>query len=768
LRRGNVPGIRRISIGTLVLAAIFVLSLDGLRPPSPAPASAPPGEFSATRAVEVLHRILGNDAPHPIGSSANEAVRVRIIDELTNLGYQPQLQTSFACSEYGNCATVNNVLARLDGTEPGDAVLVAAHYDSVPAGPGYSDDGTGAATVLEIARALKSAPVPRHSVIFLLDEGEEAGLLGARAFVDSHPWAKNVRAAVNIDNRGTWGPSRMFETGSANDWAVRLYAQHAARPEASSVSYTIYKLLPNDTDFTVFKEAGYQGLNFAYIGGVAHYHTPLDNSSNVSAASVQHHGENALPAVLALANADLTAPLQRDAVYFDLFGHSVIRWPARRTVPFALAALFLLLAQIAWMMRANRLALKEYLWGLLAWLVVIVVIGVAALVLQWLIRLAGALPVTWVAYPIPLQVAFGSLATAVVVTLSIFFTRRSGFWGLWSGVWTWWAVLSAVVAFETPGLGYGLLVPAGVAALAGLPATLLRRDNATASGLASILPAAAAGIVTFPLLFSLYSGLGNPALVSIALVFGFVLTPLSPLCNDLRGVSSLRGLAFSWIPILATVLAAFAAIVVPAYSAKAPERVNIEYWKDSDTEKSQWIVRPASARLPEPIRIAAAFRPASKGVFPWDKRAAFVTDAPTLDLAPPTFTVLESTQEGVRRVYRALLRSERGAPSAIVLFPPDADVEASRMEGQPLQRESPRVRQFVNGWIVYGCPAMPAGGVEITFSLPVGKSVEVSVMDQSYGLPAEGAFLLSARPLTATPSQDGDVTVVTRRVELLP
>jgi hypothetical protein len=160
LKRGSVPGIRRISIATLLLAGIFGLSLEGLRPPSALPASAPPNQFSAARAVDVLHRLLGNDAPHPIGSSANEAVRVRIVDELTNLGYQPQVQTSFACSEYEICATVNNVLARLDGTEPGDAVLVAAHYDSVPAGPGDSDDGTGTASVLEIARALKSAPPP--------------------------------------------------------------------------------------------------------------------------------------------------------------------------------------------------------------------------------------------------------------------------------------------------------------------------------------------------------------------------------------------------------------------------------------------------------------------------------------------------------------------------------------------------------------------------------------------------------------------------------
>ena len=338
------PRVRRILSSAVILAAILALSFMGIRPPAPKPSSAPATEFSAVRALDTLHRVLKEDVPHPIGSAANDAVRGRIVDELTRLGYQPQVQTAFDCSQYVNCATVNNVVARLEGTE-GDpdssgAVLLAAHYDSVPAGPGDSDDGTGVAAVLEIARALKSLPAPRHTIILLIDDGEEAGLLGAHAFVDFSPLAKDVRAAVNLDSRGTSGQSLMFETGSANDWVVRLYARHAAHPAANSIFYTVYQQLPNDTDFTVFKAAGYQGLNFAYVGDVVHYHTPLDNSANVNLASLQHHGENALPSIVALANSDLANPPQREAVYFDLFGHlpdplageadaRYSRWPRR-------------------------------------------------------------------------------------------------------------------------------------------------------------------------------------------------------------------------------------------------------------------------------------------------------------------------------------------------------------------------------------------------------------------------------------------------------
>ena len=92
----------------------------------------------------ILNRLVGDGIPHPTGSPQNDVVRGRVVEEFTRLGYQPSVQEGFACDDYGDCATVKNVLARLEGAEPGPAVLVAAHYDSVAAGPGAFDDGAGA------------------------------------------------------------------------------------------------------------------------------------------------------------------------------------------------------------------------------------------------------------------------------------------------------------------------------------------------------------------------------------------------------------------------------------------------------------------------------------------------------------------------------------------------------------------------------------------------------------------------------------------------
>jgi len=766
---GSTRAVTRIVLAGAVLAAVFLLSLWGLRPPAPKPADAPATEFSATRARAALSALVGDGVPHPIGSRPNDAVREKILARLTDSGYSPDLQTGFACDEFGVCGTVKNILARLDGSEPGDAVLLAAHYDSVPAGPGASDDGSGTATVLEIARALKSLPQLRHSIILLLDEGEEAGLLGAHAFVDRHPWAKQVRAAANVDARGTSGPALMFETGSANEWLVRLYAKAVRRPGTSSLFYTVYKQIPNDTDFTVFKAAGAQGANLAFIGDVAHYHTPLDNLENSSPASLQHMGDGALATLLALANTNLANPPQREAVYFDIFGHWTVWWPISWSLWLAIGATILLALEIVWLFLKRGLVLRTYLWGLLAWPVMIAVTAGLAFALQLIARRAGAIPVEWIAHPFAILAAFWLLGMAVVSSAGLVFGRWTTPSGMWAAVWTWWALFTIAIAVQNPGFSYILLVPTCFAVLGGISFVAQRHEGDDFSELAVLLPLAAAGIVGFAPLLMLYDGLGAPALLGIAAVACLLYTPLAPLCAELQAVAGLSRIALPSAATAATMLAILIALVVPAYSAKSPERVNIEYWQDGDSGKSQWIVRAASEHLQEPIRVATSFHRVEKGAFPWTTRSAFLADAPSLpDLAPPTFTILDSSVAGDRRAYRTLLRSERAAPDASVFFPPGSGIDSVRMEGEPLQPQGERERQFLNGWAYYSCATMPAKGVELSFTLPVGKPVEVYAVDKTYSLPLEGSFLLKARPLTATKSQDGDVTLVTRRVQLLP
>src|SRR4029079_1979737 len=153
--------------------------------------------------------------------------------------------------------SVDNVVGRLPGSASTRAVLLVAHYDSVPWTAAASDDGAGVAAILEALRALRTGPPLRNDLVVLFTDGEEAGLLGAKAFVEGHRWARGVGVALNFEARGTGGPSLMFETSAGNGRLVRELAAAAPRPTASSLFYDIYRLLPNDTDLSEFKEAGF-------------------------------------------------------------------------------------------------------------------------------------------------------------------------------------------------------------------------------------------------------------------------------------------------------------------------------------------------------------------------------------------------------------------------------------------------------------------------------------------------------------------------------
>ena len=170
----------------LFLALSVVISLYQIVPPQSVPASAPPADFSSGRAMQHLRAIAQN--PRPIGSSEHARVRAYIMKELVALGLSPETQKTTAVSPWQGpivvTGAVENIIVRLKGTEEGKAVLLMGHYDSVPMSPGASDNGSAVAIMLETLRALKAREPLKNEVIFLFTDGEEVGLLGAKAFVD--------------------------------------------------------------------------------------------------------------------------------------------------------------------------------------------------------------------------------------------------------------------------------------------------------------------------------------------------------------------------------------------------------------------------------------------------------------------------------------------------------------------------------------------------------------------------------------------------------
>jgi hypothetical protein len=764
-------------IALLLAATLFTYRLPASRGPL-----ASSDVFSSGRAKIILQDLVGSGVPHPIGSAANARVRENIVQRLSSLGYSTELQSGLACNDAGTCGSPVNIIATLGkNSVGGDAILLAAHYDSVPAGPGASDDGAAVATVLEIARILAARPAPPHPVVLLITDGEEAGLLGALLFVREHPLAKQVKAAVNLDARGTSGPSLMFETGTANSWLMRLYASAISHPMTNSLYYVVYKQLQNDTDFTVFKSAAFQGFNFAFIGHVGRYHTPLDSVANADADSIQHQGDNALAAVSALMNASTLQPPVSESVFFDCFARWLIIWPVGFTLPAALLSLALLLVETFILLHKKAVTRREISWGWVCtfWVPVVGTILCAALLA--LLIVVGKVPplsgASWISQPSGMHVATAAIALLAAAGTSTWLGKRAGFWGLWVAASLLIAILAVAGAATVPGASFLLLLGSLAAGLGALPHTLCllraRGRRGWTADVAPMLPALVIFAGLFALLRFMYMALGSLA------------WPISTLVLSLGTALLLPSLTAAGHPVRRRVITVSSLLILgglgvtlylPTYSADWPEHINVEYWFDADTARSNYLVRADSRRLPSALAAAAQFDPVPHPRFKGSGALAFYAPAPTLKLDAPELALTSApipatpsgtpSQSAVATHFTLRLRSLRGAPEALVVFPASARVtHMLAVTAGGSQRF--KLSSLRSGATLLEVVGLPAAGMEFSVDIAGSLPVPVQVFDQSYAL-AEGRNLQRLRPPNATSAQDGDLTVVHRTVSLDP
>lgn len=360
-----------LPVATLTwLAVVCAAALLHLRPPQSDPAES--GGFSTSRALQHLQVIARE--PHPLGSAANGRVREYLQQTLHELGYDVELQRGVVRSRWsGQDHEPVNVIARYGGSDGRQALLLAAHYDSVSRGPGAADDGAAVAALLEVARVLRAEPRPRNDLVILLTDGEEAGLLGAQLFVSDPEQLQGAALVFNFEARGTSGPSVMFETSPAAGELVADFGRLAPHPVTTSLAAEVYQHMPNDTDFSVFRRAGLRGLNFAFIGSAENYHTERDDVQHLDPASLRHHGLQALALARHFLDVDFTQPQEpRSVIYFSFLWSGVVRYPQSLALPLAVLAAALLLGAIGRGLADGRLQAAGLRRGLLYSLLVVV------------------------------------------------------------------------------------------------------------------------------------------------------------------------------------------------------------------------------------------------------------------------------------------------------------------------------------------------------------------------------------------------------------
>ena len=309
-------------------------------------AMAPQTEFSTQRALQPLKEIT--KAPHYHGSDEHTRVRAYLVAELENLGLQTEIQEGFVLNEgWRGLDKPKNIIGVWKGTGTGKSLVLLSHYDSakVPA-LGASDAGSGVVTILESLRAYKAAgKQPENDIVVLFSDAEEIGLDGAQLFVNEHPLAKNAGLVLNFEARGSGGPSNMIlETNGGNANLVTAFVDaNPEYPVASSLMYSIYKMLPNDTDSTVFREDGdIDSFFFAFIDDHYDYHTANDNFENLDRNTLQHQGSYLLPLLHYFATADLdNLKADEDYVYVNAPLVKMITYPFSWILPMLLLAVLL-------------------------------------------------------------------------------------------------------------------------------------------------------------------------------------------------------------------------------------------------------------------------------------------------------------------------------------------------------------------------------------------------------------------------------------------
>lgn len=324
--------VRLLGVWVCLLLGLAIANL-ALRTPPPLPANAPADQFSAGRAMADV-RAIGRK-PHPIGSGEIVRVRDHLLSRVNGLGLEVLVRPGEGVRDAAKgsprsvaVGAVQNIVATLPGADrAAPAVLVMSHYDTVHNSPGAADDSAGVAAALEIARALKAGPTPARDVIFLFTDGEEPGLLGAEAFFARDPLREHVGVVVNMEARGDAGRAAMFQTGPDSGDLIRLYAGSARQPTANSLAAAVYARMPNDTDFTHALRKGLPGLNFAFIDDQLAYHTPLATPEHLNQGSLQNLGDQALPAVRALAMGAALPARSPDLIYSDVLARGLVAYP---------------------------------------------------------------------------------------------------------------------------------------------------------------------------------------------------------------------------------------------------------------------------------------------------------------------------------------------------------------------------------------------------------------------------------------------------------
>jgi putative ATP-binding cassette transporter len=767
-----------VSLGVLLFVLLFAWFgvLQQSVPPA-LPDNAPDG-FSSIRAFQRLQQIA--QRPHPPGTVDHARVRDYLQQEIASAGLSSDLQvqsvsdTAFnqRTGMFTSAGTVENIITTLKGTKNTKSVLVVAHYDSVATGPGAGDDGAGIAAALEVMRLLRAGPALQNDVTFLFSDGEETGLLGARAFIGANETSK-IGVVLNFDARGVSGQELVIETGPENGWLIGEYASVAPYPSANSLSYELFKRLPNDTDFSGFKRAGIPGLNITLLDGYLRYHTMGDMLENVDRGSLQQLGSNMLALVRDLGNKDLTSAKSKDEIFFNVPGWKLIHYTSARAWSLTLAVVLLFVAA-AWLgLRAREVTFRGMFFGAFT-TVLSALVALAGVTGFWVVLIYKIHPdfrfTAGNSYHTSAYMAgLSALGVALAAWIYQYAFKRTKVLNLVLGASLFLTVLLLLATAFVPGITYIFAWPL-LSCLAGVAFRLsskrLQFGVDQAPGVAGIAVACICSVpallIFVPVIYLIFVGAtllaGGIAAALIALLLAFLLPQLQILWKQNRWLVPAGALLIS-------VCFLTAGTAASKFDRRHPRPDSLIYGLNADQQHASWMTIDTAADS-----WTAHFVPSDakaselQEFFPWNFRKYRQADAPAVSLAPPVMEVLEDRTANGERTVRIRIRSQRQAPELFVSTASGDQVREARLDGKVLGglESMPKVLRDRKLW-GFDYVGLPKEGIELVLRIAPGP-MRLNLVDGSYGFPDELHSSMEQRPPDSVPRPFpvNDKTFVTR------
>lgn len=728
---------------------------------------APFSEFSTKRALEKVTTMT--QKPHYVGSQNHDEIAQYLVKELQNLGLKAELQEGFTMTEKGTLVYSKNILARIKGSSNTKALLLLSHYDSAPHSfsHGASDDASGVATILESIRAfLYSKTKHKNDIIILFSDAEELGLNGAALFVTKHKWASEVGLALNFEARGSSGPSYMLmETNEGNAKMVSAFSDaNVSFPVSNSLMYSIYKMLPNDTDLTVFRESGkIQGFNFAFIDNHFNYHTSQDKVENLNPNTLAHQGTYLMPLLNYFSNTDLkNLNSKDDKVYFTI-PFSFVSYPFLWILPLLIITFGLVFIFVFVGLGKQLLRLDEIIKGCIPFFGSLIVSAFLTFI-GWKLTLSF--------YPQYNDILHGftynghnyiyAFVSLTLATCFLFYgkepKRNSEMNQLIAPLFI-WLLINIGIFFKLQGAGF-LILPVIASSLMLGYFVLTQKSNSIVN-LVFALPTL---LILVPFIQMFPVGLGLKILVGSSILTVLTFTLLLPIFG-----SFIKKILWAILFFLVSIGFFIKAHQSSGYDSKKAKPNSLVYVLNADTDKANWATYDTNldpwtkGYLGENPKKGNALN-TNKLYSKYGSLFTFMSDAPLKNIAQPTIEFVKDSIIGNQRYLKITITPNRKvnrydvfSNSKITNLTANG-VKSIAVKSNIINKESNKVLSY---YVVDNI------ALELDFSINVNENLDINLVESSFDLLTNPIFNMAKRRdwMIPTPFVLTDAVIIKQKIK---